>query len=322
MTTKQGNFICETCNAIDFHDLLKNPCETLDPGEKAEPSKHVMRYTVGCQHCTLMFHGVPEDQTDSTFELQSFSFRSGLYGVRDDISLPGDRIVLEISRKGSNKSYSSGEVFCKLEDDRSEGLYCVQPMQEPWDYAKARFWLDVCLQCHDSACKRETLLVPGMNLIDCKDMNIVQAQNQMRWLALSYVWGKGYQTDFVPGYREGSCLGPDTPRTIKDALIVTLKLGYRYLWVDEYCIDQTDDNHRSDQIDKMDQIYRGADLTIVAAAGENKMYGLPGVGLTKRNQSRIVHMKDVIVFWNGKNPQGEVRDSKWAKRAWWDLLNS
>lgn len=263
-----------------------------------------------------MLSGVPEDQRGSAFELQSLPSRKMLHQANVEVTFPGESAVLQIKRKGIDRSYSLTDTFCKMADDYSKGIFCVEPVQESWDFVKARFWLDVCLQCHDSACKLETLLIPGMNLIDCKDMVIVQAKKQMRWLALSYVWGTSYQTDLVEGYREGSYLKPDTPRTIKDALVVTLKLGYRYLWVDEYCIDQTDDDHRDDQVNRMDQIYRGADLTIVAAAGEDKMHGLPGVGFTNRSQNKIVRVKDVIVFWNGKNPEEEVAYSKWFTRAW------
>jgi hypothetical protein len=106
------------------------------------------------------------------------------------------------------------------------------------------------------------------------------------------------------------------PGTIKDAISVTLQLEYRYLWVDEYCIDQNDNDHRNDQIKKMDQIYRGADLTIVAAAGESKKYGLPGVGSRKRKDRKVVSVKDVVVFSNGPQPDNQARLSRWFTRAW------
>jgi hypothetical protein len=66
----------------------------------------------------------------------------------------------------------------------------------------------------------------------------------------------------------------------------------------------------------MDQIYRGADLTIVCAAGENKAYGLPGVGLTSRKDRKIMCVKGVVAFSNGPYPDLEVQQSKWYTRAW------
>jgi Heterokaryon incompatibility protein (HET) len=41
---------------------------------------------------------------------------------------------------------------------------------------------------------------------------------------------------------------------------VTMSLGFRYLWVDKYCIDQANHSKIQEQI----LIYNGSDLTIVA----------------------------------------------------------
>lgn len=165
-------------------------------------------------------------------------------------------------------------------------------------------------------CKQDLAQIPGMNLIDCENMIIAKAVQGMRWIALSYVWGIDAQVEDCQGYREGSGVSFKTPETIKDGIRVTLQLGYRYLWVNEYCIDQRDDNHRQEQIGSMDQIYRGADLTIVAAAGDSKIYGLPGVASTKRKDRKIVHIGDVVVFSNGPRPDREVKETKWFTRAW------
>ena len=158
-----------------------------------------------------------------------------------------------------------------------------------------------------------------MNLIDCVDMAIVTANESSRWLALSYVWGVNQQSPLSVDstrFRKGSRLPPDIAGTVRDAISVTKQLGYRYLWVDEYCIDQSNESQRNEQISRMDQIYRGADLTIVAAAGEDKAYGLPGVNATKRKNVKIVCINDVVLFSNGPKPDEEARKSKWFTRAW------
>jgi hypothetical protein len=63
------------------------------------------------------------------------------------------------------------------------------------------------------------------------------------------------------------------PRTIRDALEVTLSIGYRFLWVDSLCIVQDDDEDRDLQIDMMDEIYSNATLTIAAGTGLRKSIG-------------------------------------------------
>jgi hypothetical protein len=269
-----------------------------------------------------MFRGTPSPDLGKMFSLGPF-----LDGITD----VDDRgtVELKICLKGRNPNskffgvadegpFRSPDttVFCRLASDVSQSLRCAQPVHETLDCDKARSWLDTCAGCHETACRPDSHHIPGMKLIDCENMVIVKAAQEMPWLALSYVWGVNYQTEDPAGYRAGSKLSLEIPGTIRDAIIVTLWLGYRFLWVDEYCIDQKDEIHRKDQIGRMDQIYRGADLTIVAAAGTNKMYGLPGVGSTKRAERKIVYVEDVVVFANVIKPHTEIRRSKWFTRAW------
>ncbi|KAF2828848.1 HET-domain-containing protein [Ophiobolus disseminans] len=211
------------------------------------------------------------------------------------------------------------QMFCKLAGDEPSGRFHAQPLRQTWDLAKARNWLEICVHCHDSLCNQNASKVPGMNLIDCEDMVIVAANESSRWLALSYVWGASYQASTSTadgGFRAGSRLPADIPGTIRDAISVTKKLRYRYLWVDEYCIDQCNESHRDAQITHMDQIYKGADLTIVAAAGEDKTYGLPGIGSTKRKVTKAVCINNVRLFSNGPDPVQAACESKWFTRAW------
>lgn len=55
------------------------------------------------------------------------------------------------------------------------------------------------------------------------------------------------------------------PKTIQDAVKVTLGVGLRYLWVDAICIVQDDTEDKLDQISKMHLVYGGAFFTIAAA---------------------------------------------------------
>ncbi|OTA64713.1 hypothetical protein K449DRAFT_327806, partial [Hypoxylon sp. EC38] len=94
-------------------------------------------------------------------------------------------------------------------------------------------------------------------LLDCQSLEIVMAQSSDTYVALSYVWGK--QQDNISSIR-------DCPATIRDAIKVTVKIGYRYLWVDRYCIDQDHSAEKHTEIQQMGRIYNGASLTIIAAA--------------------------------------------------------
>lgn len=62
-------------------------------------------------------------------------------------------------------------------------------------------------------------------------------------------------------------------QTFKDAVIVTRALGYRFLWIDSLCIIQIDRADWARECPRMASIYRGATVTIAAAASESCIDG-------------------------------------------------
>ncbi|KAF9697803.1 hypothetical protein EKO04_004278 [Ascochyta lentis] len=96
---------------------------------------------------------------------------------------------------------------------------------------------------------------------------------------------------------------------------VALELGYQYLWVDRYCIDQGDQQNKHIQIGMMDRIYAEADFAIIAAVGDAH-YGLPGVGSDKsRRTQKSIQIGDVTLI-EILNPSEHIQTSTWASRAW------
>lgn len=91
------------------------------------------------------------------------------------------------------------------------------------------------------------------------------------YAALSYCWGGSQPVTLTAHTMTGMLGGLATstlPATIQDAIIVTRKLGLRYLWVDALCIFQDSPSDKDAEIAKMDQIYQNARLTISAASAE------------------------------------------------------
>lgn len=66
-------------------------------------------------------------------------------------------------------------------------------------------------------------------------------------------------------------------QVIEDAIDVTLAAEYRYLWIDQYCINQDDTTYKAQQIKVIDRVYGSAAWTIVDSAGEYSNYGLVGM---------------------------------------------
>jgi hypothetical protein len=81
------------------------------------------------------------------------------------------------------------------------------------------------------------------------------------------------------------------------------------------CIDQNNSTEKHAQIQNMDYIYSRAELTIIAAAGKDPHYGLPGVSSTHRiSQKRIsigeIELVQLFLY------DTDLQDSPWASRAW------
>lgn len=103
--------------------------------------------------------------------------------------------------------------------------------------------------------------------IDCGTRAIVQLRQDMEYLALSYVWGKPSMARSAHDDALGTkslCLGLDVPLTVEDAISIVKMSGYRYLWVDRYCIQQHNNDEKQHQIRQMANIYSNAVATICA----------------------------------------------------------
>ena len=133
----------------------------------------------------------------------------------------------------------------------------------------------------------ETLLhSKRMRVIDVVDNKVVTLEASHRYIALSYVWGKG-QARYnatndhavnalvsTSNASTGSLEYDRIPLTIRDAIKLVKYLRQRFLWVDALCIRQDDPTDKEAIISQMDAIYANAFLTIIAADGFHADCGL------------------------------------------------
>jgi hypothetical protein len=83
------------------------------------------------------------------------------------------------------------------------------------------------------------------------------------------------------------------------------------------CIDQNDDRQKHTQIAQMGHIYAAAQVTIVAAAGSDSEYGLPGAVPGSRQpllQARFGSIS--LTLLPPARGVHDVLDSRWASRGW------
>ncbi|KAK4161773.1 heterokaryon incompatibility protein-domain-containing protein [Cladorrhinum sp. PSN259] len=138
---------------------------------------------------------------------------------------------------------------------------------------------------------------------DCWTRSIIIRPDGHDYVALSYVWGNTSEPD-------STGLTNSLPNTIEDAITTTQKLGFRYLWIDRYCIDQSSTEEKATQIEQMDLIYGNASCTIIAAAGADPSAGLPGVSFRTREP------RSYTTTWTGcsyvsvpRDPILDIKDS-------------
>lgn len=151
-------------------------------------------------------------------------------------------------------------------------------------------------------------------VIDCTNRSIIQLPLHTAYVTLSYVWGN---TDCAAVSQEQHnirSLPSDLPATIEDSIVVCSKLNYRYLWIDRYCIPQHDIMERHRNIQAMDRIYMNSDLTIIACAGSNGNYGLPGVS-SPRLLCPSLYVGG-LGYLQTVPTTHEISNSVWAHRGW------
>ncbi|KAL0253401.1 hypothetical protein SLS55_010380 [Diplodia seriata] len=179
-----------------------------------------------------------------------------------------------------------------------------QSAEELVDFGRLRLLMQQCSE-------REAVQQQpkGMRLIHVPTRQIIHASPDMKYAALSYVWGS------VAGpmqFREE--LPENVPRTIEDCLFASAQLNIDYLWIDRYCIRQDDAEEKAAQIHKMHEIYQNAYVTMFAVVGDGPDHGIPGIS---RPRTFLPHaFMDGRLFVAIHNPRRVIRDSTWASRGW------
>jgi hypothetical protein len=206
---------------------------------------------------------------------------------------------------------------------------------------RIREWIDACDSSHSDICVPKPIPEQPQDdvpvwLIDTHEQCIVPGSSAHRYLALSYTWPEARNSATpapcsllldaesitelqIPRCFSGTAIAELLPGVIKHAMDVTVALGERYLWIDRLCIVQNDAG-TLDQVTRMDKIYTGAYVTIIAAAPDvmyqsdelsewpcfNPIYSYsvsPGL-----SRDKVVHVMDC---------RYEVlRASRWATRGW------
>ncbi|RFN48837.1 het-domain-containing protein [Fusarium flagelliforme] len=335
--TKASISLCRCCCDIPWAKLATLPPATKSGKRVADlfSLDHQALGRAPCPICRLLSQVVPGNLDGKDCYLRALSSSLAILG----------REVRASKRKEHSDCTVSFPVLKAKSDDKTDGNRIAKDWQDAGflalvnagDHARLpdtgprqrqmssvidpkliKSWLRHCTQSHLS-CKPNiggSEFVRGLQVIDCETGETIEASGGCNYFALSYVWGKPAQPQSpgASGNPEGGAA--EWPKVVHDAVEVTRLLGERYLWVDKYCIDQDEGPLKDEQIAQMDKIYSGALLTLVAAAGEDSSYGLPGIGIKERIPMERFNIDSVAIIQSPPHLSAQISGSTWAERGW------
>jgi hypothetical protein len=347
--------LCSRCRLIDLERIFESPPVFKEWSVfERQPIQLVLdilddfptRRNASCEFCDLLWQTLCEDLRGKTFPklgLYTHAYEHR-YALDEDTSAIGNLVICQSCSAScdadnhgktcsQNTNYWLHPRYHSAEFALRRTMVDARADADEWswprllqtsgiDYGLLKRWIDECggdQDKHEMYCKDSQVELPdtvGLRLIDCSSCRVVQFPNPPpKFVALSYVWGarshdsRPVDSDELPSH---------LPLTIRDAITVTKRLGFRYLWIDRLCIRQNDEADKARQVPHMGLIYRLADLTIIAAAGEDPEYGLPGVSMTPRSASLSIRLGDKTLVCSPalSAVQAIIKSSAWSSRAW------
>lgn len=141
-------------------------------------------------------------------------------------------------------------------------------------------WLRDCIDNHKQCTQAQSPLPTRVIAVgvDGEEPFLYETNGEeAAYIALSHCWGKHQPLTTKKGtlqQRKKRIPLVDVPQTFQDAILVTRKLGIRYLWIDSLCIIQDDDGDWAREAARMCSVYQNATLTISADAARDGTQGL------------------------------------------------
>ena len=339
-TPPSPEVLCEHCLK---RDLAKALVKDIDTANRFGPGRwgyfntwavdvgHRYRVTrkPNCHLCQMLFasridEGDPAFGGDDDFiRAVSYLKFSGLRPAWSDfwgsndfpflMLFPNKNYDLSKNKKRIKDHVQISGCAALLQLNKPQTVLLPQQIPPVFDLGTFKNWFGYCKRNHRLLCCSSQTNLRGIRVIDCEEQSIAEYEPGMSYVALSYVWGQPKPQKEV---YNGKRLPTQLSSLIRDAMVITQAMGFRYLWVDRYCIDQGDPTVVHHQVRQMGAIYGNAEVTVIAAAGKDENYGLPGVGTNRSATVTIGHIGGVTVLWTPKDPQAAINSSYWSTRGW------
>jgi hypothetical protein len=304
----RSSALCSACAKLDLSPGAHTPgIAQLTPKERRRVGK-----TPSCPLCRLV--GSLVDSLEGEFR---WSSKRGFYRGSSSYSpYDTDRIV-----------------FVDEHCERPPPL-CGRVIASQADMELLKTWLRSCEHVHGAQCAPNPDVVytphssPGglktFRVIDVDNMCLVDAEPGCRYLALSYCWGQAPSLSLLKD-NKGELMTPHAlepldeklPKTIRDAIQLTKLMGEKFIWIDRLCLVQDDPDDMQQGIPKMDLVYEGSVLCVIAAAGADADSGLPGVHAGERAVTQ--HVEEIgpgLRLVKVTNLYGVLGGTPYMRRGW------
>ncbi|KAF4857087.1 hypothetical protein CGCSCA4_v000201 [Colletotrichum siamense] len=203
----------------------------------------------------------------------------------------------------------------------------LSPTRNEVHFEIIRQWIKDCDNnpAHAKCRLVETPTLPD-RLLDVQGLKIRLVETKDlrdQYLALSHPWGKSKEHIHFCTYtrniedRKKGIDWEELPRTFKDAITITRKLGFRYLWIDSLCIVQGPDGDFDQQSKHMPKIFNFAYCVLAASRATGQHDGFLGERLGrdyitfKRGEEDMYHICEEIDDF-----QADVIDGSLNQRGW------
>lgn len=153
---------------------------------------------------------------------------------------------------------------------------------------------------------RSLKLEDDIKLVGSASGQIQKGGSAPRYITLSHCWGPPEKHPITTtraslSLRMERISFAELPRTFQDAVVLTRKLGQRYLWIDPLCIIQDDETDWAQEASTMADVYTQSYCTLAALSSADSTAGLRKK--TQTDQSMLID----ITANDGHNEPFNVR---------------
>ena len=312
---KSGHAQCHLCHFL--WDILDDESWDVDESEFRGPGKHIV--------VQVRTSGRENRAIQINVALQKWAHRRIEDNDRRCILIHQLPLTLD-----GHEAEKDTKIIALLKTEHPAQLSVSTTSDSTFDLAS--HWLNTCLQSH-GVCREasnEAMMLPSRliwlgppNLrIRARICRTTDLKKFPPYFTLSHCWGGANVTRLIKEVQEDFSKAipfDNLPKTFKDAMMITKRLGYSYIWIDSLCIiqDSIDDWIVESAI--MGQIYRNSTCNLAALGAVDSNGGC----FTTRNPLSYRPCRlsgddqsGLYAFGYGDPKEHNKGNSRLASRAW------